>query len=186
MKPAWYYEKQATQAQARADYFRNRVPPETANIESRGASTDVYYRSLILTDGTDPLIFATQVPNTTLANLTAAQAGLLTTLPSGDVASRLRGSGVKPTKVHWYSGAANPTRRRTAWGTSVAKYYDEQAGRSHYSIPFSKATGAFTADDIRDAFLALFGPGGSKRSLLGTANGRASITWESATTSAQT
>lgn len=185
-KKSWYYARQAEQATAREAYYRNRVPPESSAIESKGPSTDVFYRSLILLDGTDHLIFRTSVDNTTLGLLSAAEAGLLTTLGAGDVSQRMRGSGVKPTRVHWYRGATNPVRTRSAWNTSVARYYDTQGGRSHFSVPFSRATGVFNADDIADAFQALFGPGGSKRTLLGSANGRASITWERATISAQT
>lgn len=184
-KPAWYYERQAKEATARENYYKNYTPPaEDTTIESRGAQTEVYYRSLIQLDGTDHLIYLTQVPAATLNLLTAAEAGLKTTLASGETASRLRGSGVKPTRVHWYRGSTNPVRKSTAWGTKVARYYDTAGGRSHYSAPFSKATGNFNPDDLKDAFTALFGPGGTKRSLLGTANGRAYISWETVSVSA--
>lgn len=186
-RPAWYYERQAREATARENFFKNRVPPtEDTTIQSRGAQTEVYYRSLIMLDGTDHLIYVTQVPAATLNLVTAAEAGLKTTLASGETASRLRGSGVKPTRLHWYRGSTNPVRRSTAWGTKVARYYDDAGGRSHYSTPFSRATGVFNADDVKDAFTALFGPGGSKRNLLGTQNGRAYISWETATVSANT
>jgi hypothetical protein len=186
-RPAWYYERQAREATARENYFKNRTPPtEDTAIESRGAQTEVYYRSLIMMDGTDHLIYTAQVPVSTLNLVTAAEAGLKTTLAAGETSSRLRGSGVKPTRVHWYRGSTNPVRRSTAWGTKVARYYDDGAGQSHRSMPFSKATGVFNADDVKDAFNALFGPGGSKRNLLGTANGRAYLSWESASVSANT
>lgn len=148
--------------------------------------SDVYYRSMIQVGDTDHLIYATSVPSATLQLVSAAEAGLLTTLGVGETAARLRGSGVKPTKIHWYRGRATPIRRRTAWNTSVSVYYDDTSGRSHYSMPFSKTTGLFTADDVKDAFNAMFGPGGTKRSLLGAANGRAHIEWERVTVSAQT
>lgn len=187
MRPAWYYERQAQEAQARSDYFRNRTPPaEDTTIETRGQSTDVYYRSLIQLSGTDPLIYATSVYNSTLALITATEAGLATTLGSGETASRLRGSGVRPTKIHWYKGRATPIRRRTDWNTSVAVYYDDSAARSHYSVPFSRATGNFDANDLKVAFNALLGPSGTKRSVLGAANGRAYIEWERASVSART
>lgn len=186
IKPTWYYERQAQQAEARENFYRNRVPPEQTDIESRGAQTDVFYRSMLLLEGTDHLIFSTTVPTDTINQVTAAEAGLLTTLASGDVATRMKGSGVKPTRIHWYRGSTNPVRRRTAWNTSVARYYDTAGGRSHFSIPFSRATGNFGPDDLNDAFRAMFGSGGSKRNLLGTANGRAYIRWETATVSAQT
>lgn len=187
IKPVWYYQRQARDAEARNNYFQNRTPPaEDATIESRGAQTEVYYRSLIQISGTDHLIYTTQVPTATLNLVTAAEAGLKTTLGSGETSSRLKGSGVRPTRVKWYRGSTNPVRRTTPWGTRVARYYDDGGGRSHYSVPFSRATGVFNADDLKDAFTALFGPGGTKRNLLGSANGRAYIEWERATVSAQT
>lgn len=187
IKKAWFYERQAQQAQARENFYKNRTPPEEdQSITSRGAMTDVYYRSMILLEGTDHLIFSTSVPNSTTQLLTAAEAGLLTVLPANSTASRMRGSGLRPTRVKWYKGSTNPVRKRTDWNTSVARYYDNAGGRSHYSLPFSRATGVFNADDVRDQFNTLFGPGGSKRGLLGAANGRAYIDWERVTTSAQT
>lgn len=183
-KPSWYYARQAEQAQARENFYRTYTPPETSTIESRGASTEVYYRSLILMDGTDHLIFRTSVDSATLNLVSAAEAGLMTSLASGDTAQRMKGSGLKPTRIQWYRGAATASRRRTAWNTSVARYYDTTGGRSHFSIPFSRATGVFNADDLTDQFQTLFGPGGTKRTLLGAVNGRAAIRWESATVSA--
>lgn len=187
MRPAWYYERQAQQAQARADYYRNRTPPaEDTTIESRGAMTDVFYRSLTQVGSTDHLIYSTAVPAATLTLVSAAEAGLMTALGTGETASRLRGSGVRPTKLHWYRGRATAIRRRTAWNTSVSVYYDDTSGQSHYSIPFSKASGPFSPDDLKDAFMALFGPSGTKRSLMGAVNGRAYIEWERSTVSART
>lgn len=187
IKKAWYYERQAAQATARENYFRNRTAPqEETAIESRGAQTELYYRSLIQIEGTDHLIYTVQVPNANLNLLGASEAGLKTTLASTETALRLRGSGMKPTRIRWYRGSTNPVRKRTAWGTLSARYYDSAGGRSHYSVPFSKATGVFTADDLKDAFNTLFGPGGTKRSLLGAANGRAYIDWEKVTVSANT
>lgn len=185
IKKAWYYERQAAQATARENYFKNRQPPaEETTIRSRGAMTTAYYRSLIQLDGTDHLIYSVSVSDVTISQLTLAEAGLKATLADGEVALRLRGSGMKPTKVKWYRGSATPVRRRTAWNTMSARYYAPVQGRSHFSMPFSKATGVFNADDISDAFNNLFGAGGSKRGLLGAQNGRAYIEWESATVSA--
>jgi hypothetical protein len=186
-RPAWYYERQAREATARENYFKNRTPTtEDTTIESRGPQTEVYYRSMIMMDATDHLIYVTQVSNRALQAVTAAEAGLKTTLGENEVASRLRGSGIKPTRIHWYRGSANPVRRSTPWGTKVARYYAEQNGRSHFSMPFSRHTGQFNADDLKDAFTDLFGPGGSKRALLGDSNGRAYISWETVSVSANT
>lgn len=170
VKPAWFYQRKATAAEAREDYLRNNPPaPPTGAIEQRGASTDLFYRSLTLTDGTNPLIFQVSVPDDTLQLLSATQLGLLEALGVDDVALRLRGSGIKPSRVHWYAGAATPTRSRTAWGTSVVKYYDDRV----YSAPFSQRVGTFSAQDLRTNFDALFAPGGTERALLGARNGRA-------------
>ena len=186
IKPAWYYEKKAQEAEARANYYRTRTPPATGTtINSRGASTTLYYRSLLLKAGAEPLIFAVNVDNDTLANVSAAEAGLKTTLGAGEVSLRLRGSGVKPTRIHWMRGDATPTVQRTAWNTKWVKYYQAGAG-SHRSVPVSEATGAITPDDIQQRFDELFGPTGSKRGLLGTANGRAYIEFERAPISAST
>lgn len=184
-RPSWYYSRQAADAQRREDYFRNRTPPtEDRNIESRGASTDLYYRSLIQIEGTEHLIYATAVRNSTLAIVTAAQAGLMTALPADAVANRLRNSGLKPTKIHWYRGRTDPIVRTTEWQTSVSIYHAEG---SHRSMPFSRATGNFDANDLKQAFEALFGAGGTVRTTaLGTVNGRAHITWETVSVSAQT
>ena len=185
-KPAWLYERQARNARARQDFFQNRTPPESTTIQSKGPQTEVFYRSMILLDGTSSLIFRTSVDAATLGLLSAAEAGLLETLGSDDVATPLKGSGVKPTRLHWYRGTTTPTRRRTDWGTSVARYYDTQGGRSHYSVPFSKTTGVITADDLMLRFYTLFGNGGSKKQLLGAQNGRAHLTWETAVVAAAT
>lgn len=186
IRPAWYYQRQATEAQARATFLQNRTaPPAGTTIEQRGASTDLFYRSLLQRAGTDALIYKVSVLNSTLALVSAAQAGLMTTLASGEIALRVRGSGVKPTKLHWYKGDGTPTRQRSQWGTSWTRYYDSTAGQSHFSIPFSKATGIFDGGDLQDAFEALFGASGSRRALLGASNGRAYVTFEQVSSSYQ-
>lgn len=174
IKPAWYYERQATITRAREQFYANRTAPTTpTTIQSRGPSTDLFYRSLNLANGTDPVIFRVSVNNDTLGAISATQLGLAATLSSTEVALRLRGSGVKPTRVHWYRGAATPTRRTTSWGSRVSRYYDTQGNRSHFSAPFSKASGTVTGPEIQDRFNALFGPSGTLRALLGAQNGRA-------------
>ena len=174
IKPAWYYQRQAQISQAREQFFANRTPPTTpTTIESRGAATDLFYRSLNMRNGTDPVIYRVSVYNSTLQRVTATQLGLMTALGGTDVALRLRGSGVKPSKIHFYRGRTNPIRTTTPWGSRVSQYHDDQGGQSHFSAPFSRATGAFTGADLQDAFEDLFGPTGSARAQLGAANGRA-------------
>lgn len=179
IRPAWYYTRQAQQATARQTYLTNRQPPaEGTTIDERGASTDLFYRSLNMREGTDHLTYKVSVLNTTLSLMSATDSGLVTNLPANTIALNMRGSGVKPTRLHWYKGATTPTRKRSPWGTSWVKYYDEAGGRSHYSVPFSRATGVFDGGDLQGQFEALFGPGGSKRGLLGTKNGRAYFEFE--------
>lgn len=87
---------------------------------------------------------------------------------------------MKPTRVHWYQGDATPVRVKTDWNTSWTRYYNSTGDRSHYSMPFSLATGLITVDEIQEKFNELFGPTGTKRSLLGASNGRAYLTFERA------
>lgn len=184
MKPAWYYERQAQEAEARANYYRNRVPQDNASVRSR-PTTVKYYRSLLVRQGTDPTIFKVSVNNAALALVTATQAGLLDALTATETALNLRGSGVKPTKIHWYKGDASPVGRRTAWNSRYIRYYDTAGTQSHYSMPFSRATGAFDPNDLKNAFNTLFS-GSNRTTLLGAANGRAYLELEHVPTSVDT
>ncbi len=181
IKPAWYYKQQMEQAEARENYFKNRpapVPPATVN--DRGPSTTLFYRSLLLKNGTDPVIFRVNVLNATVGQsgkLGVADVGLLETLPANTMAFPTRGSGINPTKVYWQKGDTTPTRQTTDWGTKWTRYYDPTPGSSG-SSPFSKASGTFDAGDLQTAFNGLFGANGTKRSLLGTENGRAWLEYE--------
>lgn len=176
MRQSWYYQRQQREAAAREAYQASYSgPPAGTTIDSRGPSTTVYYRSLLLQSGIDPLIFQTSVPNATLALFPVADAGLLLTLTATDIAQRLRGSGVKPTRVSWYQGDPTPRSETSPWGTSYSRYYQPGTNKSS---PFSKATGTLEANDLRTRFNTLFGDGGTRRSLLGASNGRASIVFE--------
>jgi len=174
IKPSWYYERQAQLANAREAYYRDRTPPTTpTTIESRGASTSLFYRSLNMISGTDHLIYGVDVYDDTLARVGAGPLGLMTALGAGEVALRMRGSGIKPTKAHWYRGTTTPVRTTTPWGSRVSRYYDDQGGQSHFSAPFSRASGVFNGADLMDAFQGLFGASGTVRAQLGAQNGRA-------------
>jgi hypothetical protein len=185
IRPAWYYQRQAAEAQARETHFLNRTPPPAGTtVNQRGDTTQLFYRSLSLVDGTDPLIFRTDVRTATLGIVSAAQAGLKTTLANTEAALPLRGSGLVPTKLQWYKGDATPSVQRTAWNTHWTRYYQTN---THHSMPFSRATGSFTAHDLTTAFNALFGATGTVRDgALGTKNGRANLTLERAPISANT
>lgn len=186
VRPAWYYERQARIANDREAYRRNNPPTPQTAVRSRGPATDVWYRSLALVDGTEHRVFKTAVDNDTLQIVTAVQAGLLTAAPADGASFSLRGSGLTPTKLIWQRGVATPSRVRTPWNSSYIKYYEgnnRDAIRSHYSMPFSRATGAFSAADLRAAFNTIMS-GGARTTMLGAENGRASLVLERAPISA--
>lgn len=175
MRPEWYLRRQLAQAEARNTFFQNyQGPAETAAIQQRGATTSLYYRSLLLRDGVDPELFTVNVLDTTLASFPATDAGLLAAVPAGAVPQRVRGSGLQPTRAFWYRGDGTPTRRTSRWGTRYTAYH---ASGSHRSIPFSQGTGVFDGPDLVARFNTLFGPGGTRRALLGS-GGRAHLEFE--------
>lgn len=186
IRPSWYYERQATIANAREAYRRSNPPTPPTTVRGRGPTTDVWYRSLALVDGTEHRVFKTAVDNDTLSIVTAANAGLATTAPVDTAIFPLRGSGLTPTKLFWQRGIATPTRVRTPWGSSYIKYYEGNNTdniRTHYSMPFSKATGPFSAADLRAAFNTIMS-GGGRTTMLGAENGRAYLQLERAPISA--
>lgn len=178
MKPAYYYERQAREAKARDTYYETRVPPLVTAVKNR-PSVVAYYRSLLIKQGTDEAVYKVSVKQAAINLVSLAEAGLPETVANTIFPLVMRGSGVKPSQIHWYKGDATPTASRTPWQSRVIRYYDKTGPQSHYSMPFSRATGAFTPTDLKTAFNALFG--GTKRaSLLGTANGRAYLELETA------
>lgn len=187
MKPLYQLQKQLQNRQAREQYYSNyQGPPEDTVLTPEGDATTVYYRSLHIVDGSDHRFFTSSVPEVTLQKVTAAQAGLVLVLPADTTSTPLRGSGVKPTLAHWYKGKTNPVYKSSPWGTKWAQYYESDAGKSHFSIPFSKATGVFDSADLMTAFGAVFAPGGNaNETLLGTRNGRAYLELERYSTAIQ-
>jgi len=184
VREAWYYERQRREAAAREAYRASYAgPPAGTTVESRGPSTTVYYRSLLLQSGTDPLIFQTSVSNATLSLFPVTDSGLLLSITATDVAQRLKGSGIKPSRVSWYQGDPTPRNETSPWNTRYARYYTPGSNKSS---PFSKATGTLDASDLRTRFNTLFGSGGSRRGLLGASNGRASFVFEVANLAQQT
>lgn len=184
MKPAWYYQRQAQEAQARAQYYATRQPPEDATVTPRGATSSAYYRSLNLKLGTEPLIIKVNILQSTLNLVSMGDAGLKSTLATTESAVSRRLLRMSPSRIYWYEGDPTPTVARTAYGTRYIRYY-RKGQNTHRSIPVSKATGAITAADIQSQFNTLFGPGGSKLSLLGTSNGRAWLNLEKVSVSAE-
>jgi hypothetical protein len=181
-RPSYRLQRELNQAQARETFIRNYTgPAQGTTVQSRGPATELYYRSLSQKVGTDRIIYKVSVDNDTLTQVPAVDAGLLTTLTSSQRAERLRGSGLKPTRLHWYRGDATPTYVTSRYGTTYVRSY---VAGSNRSIPFSVATGDFSADDLNDQFQILFGNGGTRRALLGASNGRAYVELERAPISA--
>lgn len=181
-RPSYQLARELREANQRETFIENYTGPvQGTTVQSRGPTTELYYRSLAQSVGADRVIYKVNVDNDTLTQVPAADAGLLTTLTATQIAQRLRGSGVKPSRLHWYRGDATPTYVTSRYGTSYVRSYVPGSNRS---IPFSIATGAFSADDLNDQFQILFGNGGTRRALLGAANGRAYVELERAPISA--
>lgn len=192
LKPAWYYERQAAEAERRADYFRTKTPSTSTTVRSRGAATGFYYRSLTKKVGTDHIKFAVNVIDSTIALVTADEAGLLTAgeynalTGAAKVSFNLRGSGVKPSKATWYKGATTPVAKVTAWNTRYIQYAeaDTDTKITHRSIPLCVKTAEFDAGGVAAVFKNIF-EGSKKPTLLGTENGRAQFTLERSPSSVQ-
>ncbi|MCU0534232.1 MAG: hypothetical protein MUD14_10095 [Hydrococcus sp. Prado102] len=184
-KPAWLQEREFNKATARETYYRTRTPTTSTTVNSR-KQVQLFYRSMFMKIGAEPLIYAVRPTEAAITAIGgAADAGLLAAMPATAGAQTaplsIRGSGVTPSKACWYKGASAPVGDTTPWSSRWIRYYDKPAtGQSHFSVPFSKATGAVTSADLQGAFNALFGPTGSKKALLGDENGRAWLQLERA------
>jgi hypothetical protein len=187
-----YYERQAEEAKKRETYFRTRPPrPANSTVVQREPTVSVLYRSMLIKQDGDPAIFSVDVDSQALADVGGtAKCGLLAALPTPEAGStaqntplRLRGSGMKPTRAHWYKGVATPTVAQSKWGTNWTKYYET---KSHKSVPMSTPSGTTVAiDQIRALFDAIFtttvdGATKANTTLLGTKNGRAYLEFERA------
>lgn len=182
IKPSWYYEKQAAEAAKRETYYRTARPPKppgTAVVQR--PTRQIYYRSLNQKANNESIIYSMQANEAALTAVTAAKAGITTTAPTGTTDIVLpRPKGFFPTRANWYKGTATPATATTPYQTSYPRYYDKAAGvQSHFSIPMSMVTGEVTVAGIKLLFDAIFNPGGvANTTLLGTKNGRASLTLE--------
>ena len=187
-----YYERQAEEAKKRETYMRTRPPrPETTVVKQRGATTEAFYRSMLIKQGSDPAIFSVDVLASSLAAVGGPSAcGLLEAMPAATAGStaqntplRVRGSGMKPSRAHWYKGMATPTVKQSRWGTNWTKYYDND---SHQSVPMSDLTGSsISPAKVQSVFDAIF-KGATKTQLLGTKNGRAYLEFERISYSSRT
>lgn len=179
IKPAWYYEKQATEAKAREEFYRNRKPTDSTTVKKRSRRS-MFYRSLFLKNGAEASYLKVSVSEAALTLLTEESSGLLAELPDKKFAYPIRGTGIKPTMISWYKGAATATAKKTTWGSRWIQYYDKTGDQSHYSLPFSLKTGDVTASALQAGFDGLFNSkDGSKKNLLGDDNGRAWMDLES-------
>ncbi|MBN3882124.1 MAG: hypothetical protein V7K64_19035 [Nostoc sp.] len=166
----------AAELQARADKAKAREAERRQNLISNPkaykpqAADDydtAYYR--------DPLeaglILAVTVKKeayTKLGGLTSV--GLLATVPENAVSiPKVRGDKRKLITVSWFFGDDTPiVVPATATRNRYVKFYDKNGNQSHYSIPFSVATGAFTLSTIITNFGTLFNKtNGTKREVLG-------------------
>lgn len=171
--------RRAAARQAReAEIQRRRAAarPAGQTVQSRGPSTQLFYRSLLRKlDATTHLAYACEVRNDALQGVGGfAAVGLLETIGTDMNMGSMRKE-ILPSRAFWYEGDATPVTQRSAWGTSWSRYYGTG---THRSCPISKGSGAFDSRDIRTTFTGLFGPGGSARSQMGTQNGRAYLRLE--------
>lgn len=149
---------------------RRRAAKEAARIANpkpyvkRPPETILFYRSVFY----NSIFYEVSVNSETLELIGGATAlGLLAALPDGSTALPIRGSGIRPSMLKWYYGDATPQVITTAWGSRYIKNYDARGGQAHRSCPISIASGAFNLDNLVAKFNGLFGPGGSKLTLLG-------------------
>jgi hypothetical protein len=191
IRPAWYYQRQAQEAQARENYYTNRqYQANQGAVRQRPETVTRFYRSMTQFDGSEHKVFQVTLsqPSHEAAGGDSGL-GLLTTAPTGLTIQSLRGTRIKPSTVKWYRGTGTPTRKTTAWNTQYIKYYSDSDGpggsQSHYQAPISKATGSFNAQDIQSAFRAMF-EGSAGEGRLGTENGSARLELERAPITATT
>jgi hypothetical protein len=195
-KPAYYYERKATEAKARENYYRTRAPRPRAGTTVTQKNLETFvYRSLFLkfttgandATGTDHIPFKVSVGQGSLGKLgggvaAAAKVGLLTTGSPGalgELARPIRGSHIHPSMIRWSHGTATPVLRTTQYNTTWVQYYDNAAGeaQSNFSVPISKATGDFFPQDIVTTFKTIFSDA-AKAGLIGAKNGRAELDLE--------
>lgn len=172
-EPAWMIERRLNRARDREEYLKNNPPQPSGTIEQMNFATK-YYRSLFLkSDATTHRWFTVETDTVAFAKIGDVLLGVLDDLPDGEQPAMSARGIVLPTRAFWYKGTATPDHGTSPWGSKWAKYYAEDGGRSHYSAPLSKATGAFTFNDIVTSFNAIFADDTRKGELLGAKNGRA-------------
>lgn len=197
-KTAAYYSQKAAEAKAREAFRAKRPPRPRAGGTVTPKNTETYiYRSLFKkwietagdTTSSDHFPFIVDVDKDALAKVPAASVGILAEADykgnkslAESVKRRLH-----PSRASWYAGVATPTVVTTGYGTSWIKYYEPAAGaaQSHFSLPISKALGAFTAADVHETFGTVF-KGTNKSTLLGANNGSAELRLEYSNSSNRT
>lgn len=89
------------------------------------------------------------------------KAGLLATLPGGESAVKIKGTGAKPAKLQWYKGLETPISGRTPWDTPSRKWGDKTGGangQSHRSCPVGDLTDPVTFAGITSLVALLLTP----------------------------
>lgn len=105
-----------------------------------------------------------------------AAVGLLDEAPVGSsIVTVSKGLKIPYIKIQWYYGDQNASIVKTPWGTEWLKKYDVKNKQSHYSLPISQASGAFTINNMITKFREYFNEtDGTKKNILGE-NGRAEL-----------
>lgn len=154
----------AREAERRQNLISNPKPYKAKAAENYDTA---YYRDP-LEAGLILQVTVNKEAYTKLGGLTAA--GLLATVPDGAVVvPKVRGDKRKLITISWFYGDDTPVVvPATATRNRYVKFYDKNGNQSHYSIPFSVATGVFTLSTIITNFTTLFNKtNGTKREVLG-------------------
>jgi hypothetical protein len=169
------------QAKRRKAAMEKRKVESTATPQKAKDKATVYYRDPVIAGRllklTVPQAGIIKFGGSTLAaGITAC--GLLADAPDGSSAVEiLKGSKVPIIKICWYFGDANAKRVPTDWGTVYTKPYDADGGQSHYSIPFTTASGTLNVNTLITKFNEFFDSDqeANKRNLIGVL-GEATLT----------
>ena len=164
-RDSYQIQKELDIAKARETFKKNDRLNNPRAYAPRADQTTVYYRDFTTANKLIALQ-ASDLALTAIGGLTAV--GLLGEPPAGSIPISIRGLNYPIVKVHWFYGDATPVAKVTAWGSRYIKYHDTNGGQSHFSLPVSVDTGAFTLATIITRFETLFNPvDGTKKELLG-------------------
>lgn len=161
------------QAKRRKAAMEKRKVESTATPQKAKDKVTVYYKNPIV----PTQILKLTVPQPGIikfggSNLAAGitACGLLADAPENSSPIEVvKGSKIPIVKICWFFGDATARRIATDWGTTYARPYDNDGGQSHYSVPFSMATGTLTINALIAKFEEFFDNDEetNKRGLLG-------------------